>query len=303
MMRARVVVCGMVLSVACGVVWVTGQTAELAKAPDPIRLIVRADDMGSSHAANVACIQACTAGIARSIEVMVPCPWFNEAVRMLREHPDIDVGVHLTLTSEWGGVKWGPVTQAPSLVDAQGHFYPMTSQREDFPPNTGFLQCGYKLDEVEAELRAQIELARRHLPQLTHITSHMGTPTCTPALRAIVARLAAEYGLLYRIEGVRSAGGFGGSTTTPPQKIAALVAILEALEPGTSLFVDHPGLDTPEMRAIGHTGYEHVAADRAGVTAAFTSREVKDVIRRRGIELVSYGDLKRQAEAHAAQDK
>ena len=99
-----------------------------------IRLILRADDMGSCHAANEACIQCFRKGIVQSVEVMVPGPWYAEAVRMLKDNPGLDVGVHLTLTSEWQFYKWGPVTHAPSLVDRHGHFYPATSQRQTSRP-------------------------------------------------------------------------------------------------------------------------------------------------------------------------
>jgi len=78
-----------------------GAGVQGAEADSAIKLIVRADDIGSSHAANLACIQSYREGIARSVEVMVPCPWFNEAAGMLRANPGYDVGVHLTLTSEW----------------------------------------------------------------------------------------------------------------------------------------------------------------------------------------------------------
>jgi len=256
-----------------------------------IRLIVRADDIGSSHAANVACIQTYREGIVRSVEVMVPAPWFNEAVKMLCDNPKLDVGVHLTLTSEWENMKWGPVTEAPSLVDDRGHFYPTTSQRRDSPANTGFLQAGAKLDEVESELRAQIELALDKLPNVTHLSCHMGTASATPELRTLVEKLADEYHLPLGVEGAQRAGRFGGKDTTAEQKEENLVRILEELKPGLWLIVEHPGLDTPEMRAIGHRGYEDVAEDRQGVTRAFTSPRVKEVIRRRGIRLVSYGDV------------
>ncbi|MBC8873765.1 MAG: polysaccharide deacetylase family protein [Planctomycetes bacterium] len=261
-------------------------------AEDPgIRLIVRADDIGSSHAANVACIQSCREGIARSLEVMVPAPWFNEAEKMLCDNPKLDVGVHLTLTSEWENMKWGPVTEAPSLVDDRGHFYPTTSQRRDSPANTGFLQAGAKLDEVESELRAQIELALEKLPNVTHLTCHMGTASATTELRALVEKLADEYRLPLGVDRAQRAGRFGGKDTTAEQKEQNLVRILEDLKPGLWLIIEHPGLDTPEMRAIGHRGYEDVAEDRQGVTRAFTSPRVKEVIRRRGIRLVSYGDV------------
>ena len=171
--------------------------------PGAIKLVVRADDIGSCHTSNLACIKCYQEGIVKSVEVQVPCPWFNEAVKMLRENPGLDVGVHLTLTSEWENYKWGPLTQAPSLVDAQGNFYPQTAQRPDFPPNTGFLQSGWKIDEVEKELRAQIELAKKMIPQVSHLSSHMGTPTAAPELRALVQRLAKEYKLPIETPGAK----------------------------------------------------------------------------------------------------
>lgn len=255
-----------------------------------IRLLVRGDDIGSSHAANEACIKVFKEGIARSLEIMVPAPWFNEAVKMLKEVPAVDVGVHLTLTSEWENIKWGPITHAPSLVDAQGHFFPMTSQRADFPPNTGFLQSKWKINEVEKELRAQIELAKRLIPQVSHLSSHMGTPTCTPKLKAMVEKLAKEYGLPLESSKVKYAEGFSGKKTAE-EKIAALVKICETLTPGDWLLIEHPGLDCPEMRAIGHQGYWNVAEDRDGVTRAFTSPQVMEIIQKRGIELIGYKDL------------
>jgi predicted glycoside hydrolase/deacetylase ChbG (UPF0249 family) len=253
-----------------------------------IRLIVRADDIGSSHTANMACIRCYRDGIARSVEVMVPAPWFNEAVQMLAKNPGYDVGVHLTLTSEWEKVKWSPITTAPSLVDHQGNFYATTSGRD---ANPGFLQAGPNTDEVERELRAQIELAVDQIDNVTHLSCHMGTATCTPELRALVERLAAEYHLPLDAPGAKRAPRWGGKDTSAEQKEENLVQLLENLKPGLWLIVEHPGLDTPEMRAIGHPGYENVAADRDGVTRAFTSPKVQEVILQRGIQLISYGDL------------
>ena len=135
-------VLGCLLLALVVVLWIAGRgLTQTGALRGQIKLVVRADDIGSCHTANLACIQCFREGIARSVEVMVPCPWFNEAAQMLRENPGYDVGVHLTLTSEWENYKWGPLTQAPSLVDEQGHFFPMTSQRPDFPPKTGFLEC------------------------------------------------------------------------------------------------------------------------------------------------------------------
>ncbi len=262
---------------------------------EEIQLLVRGDDMGVAHSINEACIRSYREGIVRSVEVIVPGPWFPDAARLLRENPGLDAGVHLCLTSEWENCKWGPLTHAPSLADAGGYFFPMTRQRRDFPPGTGFVEAGPKLEEVEKELRAQIETARRHIPQVSHLSAHMGTAVATPELRAVTEKLAREYGLPLEGAGIRHAPGFGGMRTTtdgkPREKEDAFLEMIEKLGPGRWLFVEHPGLDTPEMRGLGHIGYTDVAADRAGVTRAFTSERVKQTIRAKGIRLISYKDL------------
>jgi predicted glycoside hydrolase/deacetylase ChbG (UPF0249 family) len=289
-MIRRVVGCVLVaLALVLGIAG--GGRTQTGTPRNAIKLVVRADDIGSCHAANLACIRCFQEGIARSVEVQVPCPWFNEAAQMLRENPGYDVGVHLTLTSEWENYKWGPLTQAPSLVDAQGKFFPMTSQRAGFPPNTGFLESQWRIEEVEKELRAQIELAQKMIPQVSHLSSHMNTPTSTPELQALVRKLAQEYKLPIETPGARYLPWLADSKTGAEQREAALVKALEGLQPGVWIVVEHPGLDTPEMQALGHKGYWEVAAHRAGVTKSFTSPRVKEVIQKRGIQLVSYRDL------------
>ena len=274
-----------------------GLCAQSKSSPDgAIRLIVRGDDIGSSHAANLACIQSFREGIVRSVEVMVPAPWFPEAVRMLKDNPGLDVGVHLTLTSEWNNCKWRPLTGPSSITDAEGYLFQMTSQPKDFPPGAGFLDAKPKAEDVEKELRAQIELARRLIPQLSHLSAHMGTPVSRPDLRQLTQRLAAEYKLPLELPpAVRPIGHWGSAAPTPAQKEAALAELLGKLTPGDWYFVEHPGLDTPEMQALGHKGYEQVAADRQGVTFAFTSPKVKQAVTDRGIRLISYGEYYRSA--------
>lgn len=259
-----------------------GAGVQGAEGDGAIKLIVRADDIGSSHAANLACIESYRDGIARSVEVMVCCPWFNEAAKMLRETPGYDVGVHLTLTSEWANYKWGPLTQAPSLVDPNGHFFSRTG---------GFLESKWDIHEVEKELRAQIELALKEIPQVTHLSSHMGTPTSTPELRTLVQKLAKEYKLIFETPGSKSFRWGVGSDASVEQREAAMIKALEELTPGAYILVEHPGLNTEEMRAIGHEGYWNVASHRDAVTKAFTSAKVNAVIEKRGIQLVSYNDV------------
>ena len=172
-----------------------------------------------------------------------------------------------------------------------GALLPHDKQRSDFPPGTGFLQPGWKIDEVERELRAQIELAKKMIPQVSHLSSHMGTPTCTPELRTLVQKLANEYKLPIETPGAQHMRWAVDSKATAEQREAALVKALEDLKPGVWILVEHPGLDTPEMQAMGHKGYWEVAAHRNAVTKAFTSPKAKETIKRRGIQLVSYHDM------------
>lgn len=282
----------MVLLVLIPGIDATAQNAVEPTSRDEILLLVRSDDMGVAHAVNQACLLTVTDGIARSIEVIVPGPWFLEAAEMLNQHPDIDVGVHLDLTSEWSRVKWGPVSKnVPSLVDANGHFFPMTRQRPEWPPHTGFLDSDWKIGEVERELRAQIELALRHLPTVSHLSAHMGTATSTPQLQSLVEHLGQEYGLATRLPNLKRAGRFGDKDDPPAEREAAMLRLIDRLTPGLWMLVEHPGLDTAEMRAIRHDGYENVAADRAAVTHVFTSDKVREAIARRKIRLVSYADV------------
>jgi predicted glycoside hydrolase/deacetylase ChbG (UPF0249 family) len=266
----------------------------------PARLIVRGDDLGSSHAANTAIIECYRRGIQRSTEVMVPTPWFPEAVELLRQNPGLDVGVHLTLTSEWDRVKWRPLTHAPSLVDEDGYFLPMIWPHAAYP-GRAIRERAWDLGEIEREFRAQIEMARRLVPRLSHISGHMGCTDFDPRVAALSRRLAAEYGLLFDVADTDVVKlGYAGPSATAQEKLDSLLAALESLQPDrTYLFIDHPGLDTPEMRALGHIGYDRVAADRQGVTDAWTSPRVREAVARLGIELISYADLRATGPATA----
>ena len=99
----------------------------------PIRLIVRGDDMGYAHAGNEAILKCFKVGIETSIEVIVPSPWFPEAVKMLEENSGIDVGIHLAITSEWSNIKWRPLSDCPSLQNADGYFFPMIWPNKNYP--------------------------------------------------------------------------------------------------------------------------------------------------------------------------
>ncbi|MFK7925603.1 MAG: polysaccharide deacetylase family protein [Bacteroidia bacterium] len=260
--------------------------------PDPPRLIVRGDDMGYTHSGNEALIQCSLQGIQTSIEVIVPSPWFPEAVQMLAKHPDIDVGVHIALTSEWDNIKWRPMTASASLTDEDGYFYPMIYPNPNYPA-LSLSENAWKLKELEAEMRAQIEMAQKKIKNLTHISGHMGCTSFDPKVNALAKRLAKEYKLdIDLAEHNVKYIGYDGPHQTSDEKIDSFIKQLHAMEAGqTYLFVEHPGYNNAELQAIHHIGYENVAADRQGVTDLFTSELVKQVIQDLGIELISYADL------------
>ncbi len=147
--------------------------------------VVHADDIGMCHAANLGAFQVLRAGPATCGSIMVPCPWFQEAVELAKAGPDFDLGVHLTLNAEWPHYRWGPVagrSAVPSLLDDQG-FLPRTSLE---------IVKRAKPEEVEVELRAQVEMALEAGIDVTHLDSHMGTVFFPPFLE-IYKKLAAEF--------------------------------------------------------------------------------------------------------------
>jgi chitin disaccharide deacetylase len=257
------------------------------------RLIVRGDDMGFSHSGNEALIKTYKDGIETSIEVIVASPWFPEAVKLLQQNPKIDVGVHLALTSEWENVKWRPLSDCASLKDSNGYFYPMVFPNKNYPGKS-IKENPWKIEDVEKEFRAQIEMAIKKIPRISHISSHMGCTDLDKQVSALAEKLAKEYNIYidFKASGVQSIG-YKGPSVTLDEKLKSFLNMLDSLKPGdTYLFVDHPALDGPEMRAIYHIGYENVAADRQGVTDLWTNPLVMATIRKKNIQLISYADLK-----------
>lgn len=256
------------------------------------RLIVRGDDMGFSHSGNEALIKSYKDGIQTSIEIIVPSPWFPEAVKLLKENPKVDVGIHIALTSEWDNIKYRPISNSPSLTDADGYFYPFIYPNKNYP-GQALSENNPKLDDIEREIRAQIELALKKIPRITHISSHMGCYNMNAEVKAIAKKLAKEYKIDIDPDdfGVKRVS-YSGPKETSEQKVQSLIKMLDELKPGeTYMFVDHPGIDTPELRAIYHIGYENVAIDRQGVTDAWTDQRVKDAIKLKGVKLISYAEL------------
>lgn len=268
----------------------------LHAAPEPgPRLIVRGDDMGYTHSGNVALIQSHVSGIETSVEVLVPSPWLPEAVELLRRQPKLDVGVHLTLTSEWDNVKWRPLTRGASLVDQNGYLRSSVRPNPAYPGQS-VLENKWLLADVEAEFRAQIELAKRLIPQLSHVSGHMGCIDFDPNVAALVRRLTREYGIdIDPAEHGVQRLSYSGPHATPVEKRESFLAAVATMQPGqTYLFVEHPGLDGEELRAVYFNGYSDVARDRQGVTQLWTDPSVKAELERRGVQLISYRELRRK---------
>jgi chitin disaccharide deacetylase len=155
-------------------------------------LIVHADDLGGAHSINRASIKAFEIGLVSSGSIMVPCPWLSEIAAYARAHPEADLGLHLTLTSEWSFYRWGPVLgkeRGPSLLDSSGYLYPLESE------------AAAHIDprEAEAEIRAQLARARALGIQPTHLDSHMGTLYQSKELFEILVRVARENKLPFRV--------------------------------------------------------------------------------------------------------
>lgn len=261
------------------------------------RLVVRSDDMGMFHSVNIASIEAYKNGIETTIEVMPVTPWFPEAVKMLRNNPGIDVGVHLAITSEWENIKWRPLTHCPSLTDSNGYFYPMISPHPAYPGQS-VTENNWKLSEVEQEFRAQIELTLKNISQTSHITGHMGVIRFDKEVLAMVHKLADEYNLTF-IEGedqrerynVKSVG-YEGSNKTSADKEASFIKMLGNLKNEENyIFLDHPAINNSEIETVGHIGYNWVSQDRQGVADMLISEKVKQAVKENNIELITYNGL------------
>ena len=110
---------------------------------------------------------------------------------MLTENPGIDVGIHLVLTSEWDNIKWQPLTEARSLRDSNGYFFPMIWPNKNYPGNA-LLENKWDINDIEKEWRAQIEMAKKRIPALSHISGHMGCTNITDQVKALAKKLAKE---------------------------------------------------------------------------------------------------------------
>ena len=148
-------------------------------------LIIHVDDVGMSFDSNEGAINAITKGVANSLSIMMPCPWVPAFVQYMKAHPGLDAGLHLTLTSEWKGYRWGPLsgkTVTPGLVDNEGALWSSVAE----------VLAHATADEVYKEIKAQLDRARTMGFEPTHFDTHMGTLLSNPAFAEKYIRLGIE---------------------------------------------------------------------------------------------------------------
>lgn len=264
----------------------------LGYGPEERLLIVNCDDIGSSHAANLACLEAMREGVATSATLMVPCPWAREAVDMFK---GLDVGVHLTLTAEYPGYRWRSLTGAWSLHDEDGYL----------PTNVGHVMRHADAEDVRRECRAQIQQAISWGVDVTHIDSHMGSNQIDPRFFDIYVEMALEFALPLRMvgPGIEARLGFpcraqalARGVVFPDEFVSEwgrptddlLAEALPALEPGVAEVNLHPVYDGPELR-----GYDTTQAHiRVNDHACAMSRQTAELMAGQRLRPISFRPLR-----------
>jgi predicted glycoside hydrolase/deacetylase ChbG (UPF0249 family) len=267
-------------------------------------VIVHADDLGMTHSVNAASIKALETGLVTSASIMVPCPWFPEMAEYAKAHPDGDLGLHLTLTSERVFYRWGPVAprdKVPSLVDSNGYFH--LNWTETTP---------IEAKEVELELRAQIERAMAMGVRPTHLDSHQYRLFENgKEMFQSVLRVAHEYKLpVFMVRDWFAGRPYLESSMSPddlvvdhtvtiepgvpPEKwMDFYTTALKNLQPGVTVFIIHLAFDDEEMRAATRERDSWGAAWRQRDFNFFTSEEFRALVRQQSIKLVTWRELAR----------
>jgi predicted glycoside hydrolase/deacetylase ChbG (UPF0249 family) len=267
-------------------------------------LILHADDLGMSHSVNRATFEALEHGWITSASILVPCPWFAEVARWAKAHPDADLGIHLALTSEWTTVRWGPVSgrvAVPSLLDVHGYL----------PLETDAVTQHAKSEEVDRELRAQIDFARASGVNITHLDSHMAALFQTETLYGVYHRLGKSYALPQLIERMGARGGEQAPPwavqaradalldrvlgmapgVTPDQWFDAYKKMLAPLPPGVYQLIVHLGYDDDEMRGATSDHPNWGAAWRQSDLDLVKSSAFQDFLKQQQFHLITWREL------------
>lgn len=270
-------------------------------------LMVHADDAGMCHSVNLATIEALEKQAVASSSIMTPCPWVGEFAAWARAHTDADLGLHLTLTSEWKHYRWGPVApreKVKGLLDPEGYLH----------RDVAGVARNASAEEVALELRAQIEKARRLGIRFTHLDTHMGTLFARPDYFEVYTQVAREAGAPCMIprptpELIAGAGlspaaaqsmerkaaeGFvlldhlatGVPGRTVEERKASYERFLRELKPGVTMLIVHLAQDDPEIRGVTSNWMQRYADLRF-----FTSTAARELIASLGVRPVTFREL------------
>lgn len=278
-----------------------------AQAPSSKLLMVHADDAGMCHSANIATAEALELGLVSSASVMMPCAWVTEMADWARKHPEADLGIHLTLTSEWRYYRWRPVSPAaevPGLLDSEGYLH----------RDVRAVASRATPQEIEKEARAQIALAQKYGIRFTHLDSHMGTLFARPDYFEVYTRLAREFQVPCMLpkptpelaktmanypitpamleEAGKSGLPFldrlvtGMPGRTVAERAASYEQFLRELQPGVTKLIVHLAKDDAEIRAISNSWEQ-----RWGDFSYFTSPATRKLMESLGIQTTTYKEL------------
>lgn len=265
-------------------------------------LIIHADDLAVAHSVNSASFDALDKNAVTSASIMVPCPWLTEVAGYANAHPDADLGLHLTLTSEWKTYRWGsvaPADKVPSLPGPDGTLW----------SDTSLVAQHAKADEVERELRAQIERAVAVGIHPTHLDTHMGSVFASPEIFAVYVKLAHEFHLPFlavRVPGAeRLLGALSDKDIILDSLVMASPAVpadhwqefylnaVKDLKPGLTEMIVHLGHDDAELQAVTVDHPDYGSAWRQRDYDLVTSPEFKTALEQNHVILVKWKDLQK----------
>jgi len=265
-------------------------------------LIMHADDIGVAYSENKASIEALEKGGINSASIMVPCPWFKDIATYIKDNPGFDFGLHLTLNAEWENYKWDgvlPASEIPSLLNEEGYFYATSEE----------VAANARPEEVEAELRAQVQRAIDFGIQPTHLDSHMFTLFYHPEFYKSYQKIGKEFNIPVFLpmnftdgypEAFKQIDPFfitvNNAYIAPPE-IAAdewnnyYNDIINNLQPGLNVILVHLAYDDDEMKAVCINKPDWGAAWRQRDLDYVLSEEFQNVLKQNNIQLVTYKEI------------
>lgn len=262
-----------------------------AAADEGTRLLLRCDDIGMCHSVNVAAKDLADTGLPLNYSIMFVCPWYQEAVEMLKDYDNICFGVHLAVNSEWKNYRWGPCSDksdVSSLTDENGYFFHSMQATYAAEPD---------LAQIETELRAQIERALRSGLDIRYVDTHMSTLSTREEVQQIVKDLAEEYGLIFHCD-IPDETMRGIYAVDPAKKRSELLSQLETLQSGKSyLLVSHIGMQGAEMDALQDMnpgGLSEMSRHREAEWKALRSAAFRRKIEKLGIITGTYASIAAQ---------